>query len=100
LSLEPADIFEEIWARDFVDLTWEVLRWRRLKSSLMAASAFKGLQKVLEPFSFGEYHDLIEDWAARKPNAIEQVNRMLESAGLTADAVMAETLCDTASRAD
>src|SRR5262249_39463717 len=94
LSLEPADIFEEIWARDFVDLTWEVLRWRRLKSSLMTASAFKGLQKVLEPFSFGKYHDLIEDWAARKPNAIEQVNRMLVSAGLTADAVMAQTLCE------
>jgi hypothetical protein len=49
LSLEPADIFEEIWVRDFVDLTWEILRWRRLKSSLLAASAFKGLQKVLEP---------------------------------------------------
>ena len=41
LSLEPANIFEEIWLRDFVDLTWEILRWRRLKSSLMAASAFK-----------------------------------------------------------
>jgi hypothetical protein len=94
LSLEPADIFEEIWLRDFVDLTWEVLRWRRLKSSLMAASAFKGLQKVLEPFSFDGYHDLVEDWAARKPNAIEQVNRMLESAGLTVDAVMAQTLCE------
>jgi hypothetical protein len=60
LSLEPVDILEEIWVRDFVDLTWEVLRWRRLKSSLMAASAFKGLQKVLE----------------------------------TADAVMAQTLCE------
>ena len=52
LSLEPVDILEEIWVRDFVDLTWEVLRGRRLKSSLMAASAFKGLQKVLSRFSF------------------------------------------------
>ena len=30
LSVKPADIFEEIFVRDFVDLTWEVLRWRRL----------------------------------------------------------------------
>src|SRR6516225_9217778 len=72
LGVQPADIFEEIWLRDFVDLTWEVWRWRRLKSSLMAASAFRGLQKVLEPFSFEGYDDLVEDWAARKPNAIEQ----------------------------
>ena len=90
----------------------------------MAASAFKGLQKVLkksewrgeeaflsdeqavarmkkmsldeilEPFSFEGYHDLVEDLAARRPNAIAQVNRMLETAGLTGDAVMAQTLCE------
>jgi hypothetical protein len=94
LGVKPADIFEEIWLRDFVDLTWEILRWRRLKASLMAASAFKGLQKVLEPFSFEGHEDLVEDWAARKPSAIAQVNRILESAGLTADAVMAQTLCE------
>jgi hypothetical protein len=94
LSLNPADIFEEIWVRDFVDLTWEILRWRRLKSSLMAASAFKGLQKVLEPLSFEGHHDLVEDWAARKPDAIVQIGCMLKSAGLTADAVMAQTLCE------
>ena len=93
-GVKPADIFEEIWVRDFVDLQWEILRWRRLKSSLMAASAFKGLQRVLEPFSFEGDPDLVEDWAARKPDAVAQVNRMLENAGLTADAVMAETLCE------
>ena len=94
LGVKPADIFEEIWVRDFVDLQWEILRWRRLKSSLMAASAFKGLQRVLEPFSFEGNPDLVEDWAARKPDAIAQVNRMLENAGLTADTVMAQTLCE------
>jgi hypothetical protein len=94
LSVKPADIFEEIFVRDFVDLTWEVLRWRRFKSNLMASSAFKGLQRVLVPFSFDGYDDLVEDWAARKPEAIAQVNRMLEAAGLTADAIMAQTLCE------
>ena len=54
----------------------------------------QGLVKVLEPFSFEGYHDLVEDWAARRPNAIAQVNRMLENAGLTADTVMAQTLCE------
>ena len=95
-SLEPADIFEEIFVRDFVDLMWEVLRWRRLKASLMAASAFKGLQKVLDPYSFEGDHDLVlvEGWAGREPNAIAQVNCILKSAGLTVDAVMAQTLCE------
>ena len=94
LGVQPADIFEEIWLRDFVDLTWEVWRWRRLKSSLMTASSFKGLRKVLEPFSFEDNPDLVEDWAVRKPNAFVQVHCMLESAGLTADSVMAQTFCE------
>ena len=54
----------------------------------------QGLVKVLEPFSFEGYHDLVEDWAARRPTAIAQVNRMLETAGLIGDAVMAQTLCE------
>jgi hypothetical protein len=36
----------------------------------------------------------VEDWAARKPEAIEEVNRRLAAAGLTIDAVMAQTLCE------
>src|SRR6516165_9142667 len=91
LGVKPTDIFEEIWVRDFVDLMWEILRWRRLKSSLMAASSFKGLRKVLEPFSFEDNPDLVEDWAVRKPNAFVQVHCMLESAGLTVDSIMAQS---------
>jgi hypothetical protein len=33
-------------------------------------------------------------WAARKPEAIEEVDRRLAAAGLTIDAVMAQTLCE------
>ena len=33
-AVKPADILEEIWICDIADLTWEVLRLRRLKAVL------------------------------------------------------------------
>jgi hypothetical protein len=92
--VKPADIIEEIYVRDFVDCDWDVRRYRRLKVALMAATACEGLRKVLEPISFEGWLDLVEAWAARKPEAIEEVDRRLAAAGLTIDAVMAQTLCE------
>jgi hypothetical protein len=46
-TVMPTDIFEEIWVRDFVDLTFEVFRLRRLKASLMTANAYKGLTETV-----------------------------------------------------
>ena len=48
-ALEPVDVIEVFWVRDVVDLLWEALRLRRLKASLLAASAKAGLNKVLSP---------------------------------------------------
>jgi hypothetical protein len=93
-TVKPADVIEQIWVRDFVDCDWNVRRYGRLKVALMAATAYEGLRKVLEPISFEGWHDLVEDWAARKPEAIEEVDRRLTAAGLTIDAVMAQTLCE------
>jgi hypothetical protein len=94
-AVKPVNILEDIWVRDFVDLDWEVSRLRRLKVSLMAATARKGLRTVLDGLTFrGSPRDLVEGWVARKPSAIKRVNRILAAAGLTIDAAMAATLRD------
>ena len=93
-AVNPADIFDEIWVRDLVDLVWEALRLRRLKANLMTATAYRGLQQILKPFVDGylEGEDLAKAWAARDESAIKRVDQLLASAGLTMDAVMAQTL--------
>ena len=92
-AVTPADILEEIWVRDVVDLVWEALRLRRLKAKLMIAAAYRGLERVLNPLVDWTVRDnLVEGWVAREPNAVEQVDKVLASAGLAMDAVMAETL--------
>jgi len=49
-AVKPSDFLEEIWVRDIVDLEWEILRLRRLKASLMCASAYKGIENFMLPF--------------------------------------------------
>jgi hypothetical protein len=36
-ALEPADFIEELWARDIVDVSWNIARLRRMSSALLAA---------------------------------------------------------------
>jgi hypothetical protein len=92
-AVKPADIFEEIWVRDIVDLVWEALRLRRLKANLMTTVAHKGLREILEQLmDWDDAQDLTDAWAARERAAIERVDELLASAGLTMDAVMARTL--------
>ncbi len=38
-GVKPADIIEEMWVRDVVDLTWEIVRYRRLKAAFINANA-------------------------------------------------------------
>jgi hypothetical protein len=78
-AVTPADIFEDIWVRDVVDLTLEVFRLRRLTANLMKANTYKGLRT------------LAEGWAARKSDVVEEVNKTLTSAGLTTDSILAQT---------
>jgi hypothetical protein len=92
-AVKPSDILEEIWVRDVVDLVWEALRLRRLKAELLAVNAYKGLEEVLEPLSdFIQAQALARTWACNNPDGIEEVEKLLTSAGLSMDAVMAQTL--------
>src|SRR6266446_1034607 len=94
-SLGPKDFLEEIWARDVVDLVWEIFRLRRIKSDLMREAGHKGMRAVLEPRSSlldrESSYDTADKWASGDRNAIAVVNRVLAAAGLTMDAVHANT---------
>jgi hypothetical protein len=91
-AVKPADVLEEIWVRDIVDLVWDAVRLRRLKVGLMTASAHEGMQKVLSGLEAPDFIGLAKRWAARDEAAVAQVDALLASAGLTMDAVMAQTL--------
>ena len=83
-AVAPANIIEEIWARDVADLTWDVVRLRRLKAGLFTIGAGDGMTQILCGL---EKHAITgklkaRDWAARKPAALAEVNTQLSVAGL------------------
>lgn len=92
-AVAPRDIIEEIWVRDIVDLSWEVIRLRRLKASLLSQNAWRGVASLLLPITdYGLSQFLAEQWRFGNEEVVTQVNRLLGTAGLTMDSVMAETL--------
>jgi hypothetical protein len=46
-AVKPVDVIDEMFITDVVSLEWEVLRWRRLKSSLMRTRGLEALEQFL-----------------------------------------------------
>ena len=115
--LKPSDIIEEIWVREFVDLTWENLRWRRSQARWLDAALPKVLEEIIQPLLHDQLsaasrgrsltsriqaayeeqsehsdqvHDLLRRWAQRDPAAIKQVDDLLASAKLSMDHLVAQ----------
>jgi len=82
-AVAPVNIIEEIWARDVADLTWDVMRLRRLKAGLYAIGASDGMTQILSGLEASVMgRAKARDWAARKPAALAEVNSQLSTAGL------------------
>ena len=83
---------ERVLAYDFVLYQWEVSRERILLANVMRTNQYKGLCEVLAPLmGLSQAKTLSEGWFARKPDATEEVNKVLTAAGLSMDTVMAQT---------
>jgi hypothetical protein len=94
-GIAPSDAIERMWVRDVVDLTWEIFRWRRVKTELIASAVPIALRKILAPLADAEEHSewmdvLVKLWISQKPSGIKRVNKLLASASLTFNAVIAE----------
>ena len=61
-AVKPADIIDEMFIDDAVYLEWEVLRWRRSKSSWMRERGLKALQGFLrEELNYKHYRERFAD---------------------------------------
>ena len=93
-AVRPADIFEEIWVRDIVDLVWEALRLRRFKASLVTSGARAEMAQVLASrLGWPQAQGLARSWAAREPGALASVNEQLAVEGSGLEAIAAQGLC-------
>jgi hypothetical protein len=60
-AIKPVDILDDMYINDLASLQWEVLRWRRLESSLMQMHGLKALEKFLrEHLDYYQYREYSE----------------------------------------
>jgi len=90
----PRDAIEEFLIRDVIDLTWEILRLRRIKAGILKSSTSAGVRQILDGVGhpFLERDQLSQSWAAGDDRARNKVDAILAKAGLTIDEVTARTL--------
>jgi hypothetical protein len=83
-TIKPKDFLEEMWTRDVVDLTWDILRMRRFKAGLLTSVMSEGMDRILRQLlDWEEARELSQAWSARDPEAIKTVEELLAARGLT-----------------
>jgi hypothetical protein len=99
---QPRDTIEEFLTRDVIELTWDILRLRRMKAGLLRAAAGKGVRRILSTIEdVNDTYDLArkadhfaQEWASGRASARREFAGVLKKAGLTMDDVMAEALAN------
>ncbi len=95
-KIAPRDVIEEIWLRDILDLQWEVLRMRRLKSRLLSNSSPAGLESLLRRrVNYRDLESLVQGWGHGDKESIKQVDRLLKQLDLSIDDIDAHSLLKT-----
>jgi hypothetical protein len=83
----PSDFIEEIWAREVADLTWDIIRWKRLKVALLN----EAIERADGVPSIGKSK---ESTRARviepKLKSIERIDRLIMSAEMRRRAIFRE----------
>ena len=98
-SVKPADIIEEIWVQDVVDLTWDIIRLRRDKESLVAAVRATAIERTLSGLiDATEIQALLRGWRAGKPSAIRRIDKILTAANRNPAAALAYALSNEIDR--
>src|SRR3569833_2158938 len=94
-AIQPKDVFEEIWVREMTDLSWELLRWRRLRVALFAGAAHEGVGAALTPWGLyggGEsVNEICRGYTSRDPTAHKKLEEKLAS-GSVPEIIQAMTL--------
>jgi hypothetical protein len=122
-DVQPVGILEKIWVWEIVVLTWEILRWYRVKNELVKSGLPAGLAEILRPYAQTVHREtpeyekaakigtmdamlkheanrpLIEEhiaqgWAAKDPDHVAMIDEFVASGALSMDQVMSKAFVE------
>ena len=92
-AAKPTDAIEHLYVRDAVDLQWELMRLRHLKTRLLVSSASVGLFKLMDDrMNYVRDDPNYKSWIKHEPKGIKNIKSMLADWGLSEADIYAQTL--------
>jgi hypothetical protein len=92
--VKPQDCLEWLWIKDYVDLAWEILRYRRAKKHILDFACGSALPSIVKSITtdFSE-HLICEHWLDRWFSTDRgRVKVFLEQHGLSLDALVGQAM--------
>ena len=92
-AVKPVDAIEHLYVRDVIDLQWDLLRFRRLKSHLLSSSAPSGLAALMSARKYTHFNDSrFASWLNNDPQAVKEIKELLTNWGLSEQDIFAQTM--------
>jgi hypothetical protein len=93
-EMQPRDILEWLWVKDFTDYTWDILRYRRWEKHILANSEPKArhllIQSVLDERGKSEFASNLQVMWNRSPDEVAKW-LSVDSEVMSADAAIAQS---------
>ena len=98
-AIRPKDAIEHIWLRDFIDYSWDTLRFRRMRAALILASRKEAVRRLVQehlPDVFNKWGEdaknLAHGWSASSEDHVSEVEELLKQHGLGPENIIAEAI--------
>jgi hypothetical protein len=90
-AVGPVDVLEEIWTRDFIDLSWEVQRLRRLRTKYLKSATHDATKEAIRFHAplFGR-EDFLRGWERKDPEIMKEAALILKNADLDTEDLAAK----------
>ena len=92
-AVKPTDAIEHLYVRDAVDLQWELMRLRHLKTRFLVSSASVGLNILMNMrMNYVDSDPNYKSWIKNERKGIKNIKSMLSDWGLSEEDIHAQTL--------
>ena len=92
-DVKPKDFIEWLWLKDIVDLTWDILRYRRIKAAYVGHCQWAGIEHCFKfPLNLpSEKARSLAYKSMSDPEMKEQVEAVLSSQGFDPNSIRADS---------